>query len=134
MSFEKELIELVEQQELCFLGSITDEGYPMIRAMLRPIKIDQNYLYLHTNTTSNKVRQFLDNPKACLYFYDAATFTGITLIGEMQVLAQESEKIAFWKEDYQIYYEKGGGLSDFTVLKFTFAHGEFYQNFQVTPF
>lgn len=91
MSFEKELIELVEQQELCFLGSITDEGYPMIRAMLRPIKIDQNYLYLHTNTTSNKVRQFLDNPKACLYFYDAATFTGITLIGEMQVLAQESE-------------------------------------------
>ncbi|MGM0168329.1 hypothetical protein IGI39_004084 [Enterococcus sp. AZ135] len=134
MKFEKELLRLVEEQNLCFLGSVTEEGYPMIRAMLRPIKVEENCLYLHTNTSSKKVKQFLSNPKACLYFYDAAIFTGITLIGEMQVLSLEQEKTDFWQDDYLIYYEKGGGLSDFTVLKFTSAHGEFYQNFTVTAF
>ncbi|MGG5329542.1 pyridoxamine 5'-phosphate oxidase family protein [Enterococcus sp. AZ163] len=30
--------KLVKEQGTCFLGSITEEGYPMIRAMLQPIK------------------------------------------------------------------------------------------------
>ena len=66
MNAQKELQALVDKQELCFLGSITEKGYPMIRAMLKPIKIDDNCLYLHTNTSSNKVQQFLANSKACV--------------------------------------------------------------------
>ena len=68
MNIQKELQALADKQELCFLGSITEEGYPMIRAMLRPIKIEENCLFLHTNTSSKKVQQFLKNSNACLYF------------------------------------------------------------------
>lgn len=134
MDYEKEWVRLMENGSLCFLGSVTQDGFPMIRAMLKPIKVEGNTFYLHTNTSSNKVKQFMDNAKACLYFYDAAAFTGISLLGEMQVLTKEHEKIDFWQDDYQVYYEKGGGLPDFTVLKFTCEHGEFYQNFNVTTF
>lgn len=134
MNAQKELQALVDKQELCFLGSITEKGYPMIRAMLKPKKIDDNCLYLHTNTSSNKVQQFLANSKACVYFYDAKNFTGISLIGKMEVLSKEADKIEFWQDQYHIYYEQGEGLSDFTVLKFTFDQGEFYQDFQVTTF
>lgn len=134
MNIQKKLQALADKQELCFLGSITDEGYPMIRAMLRPIKIEENCLFLHTNTSSKKVQQFLKNSKACLYFYDAKNFTGISLIGVMEVLSKEADKIEFWQDQYHIYYEQGEDLSDFTVLKFTFDQGEFYQDFQVTTF
>lgn len=134
MNIQKELQSLADKQELCFLGSITEEGYPMIRAMLRPIKIEENCLFLHTNTSSKKVQQFLKNSKACLYFYDAKNFTGISLIGVMEVLSREADKIEFWQDQYHIYYEQGEDLSDFTVLKFTFDQGEFYQDFQVTTF
>jgi general stress protein 26 len=122
MNAQKELQAFVDKQELCFLGSITKEGYPMIRAMLKPIKIDDN---VHQNMT---------NSKACVYFYDAKNFTGISLIGKMEVLSKEADKIEFWQDQYHIYYEQGEGLSDFTVLKFTFDQGEFYQDFQVTTF
>ena len=134
MNVQEELKALVDNQELCFLGSITEEGYPMIRAMLKPIRVEENCLYLHSNTSSNKVQQFLSNPKACLYFYDAEKYTGISLIGEMDVLSEEAEKLEFWQDQYHIYYEQGDELSDFTVLKFTFDQGEFYQDFQVTTF
>ena len=134
MEFRAEWSKLIETQPFCFLGSITENGYPMIRAMLKPIKIEDNQLYLHTNTSSNKVHQLLENPKACLYFYDGKTFTGVSLIGEMEVLSEEQDKREFWQESYDIYYEKGGGLPDFTVLKLTIIEGEFYQNFNVLTF
>ena len=52
----------------------------------------------------------------------------------MEVLSEEQDKREFWQESYDIYYEKGGGLPDFTVLKFTIIEGEFYQNFNVLTF
>ena len=134
MNIQKELELLIEKQELCFLGSITKDGYPMIRAMLKPIRVDDNCLYLHTNTSSKKVQQFLENPKACLYFYDEKNYTGISLVGDMNVLSEEADKLEYWQDQYHIYYEQGEGLSDFTVLKFAYNKGEFYQDFQVTAF
>lgn len=126
--------ELMKEQEICFLGSVTAAGYPMIRAMLRPIKIEGNSFYLHTNTSSNKVQQLIKNPKSCLYVCNPTTFEGVTLLGEMEVLLAEEEKQPFWKEEYRIYYSQGEGLSDFTVLKFKAASGEHYQNFAVGTF
>ncbi|MGG5317908.1 pyridoxamine 5'-phosphate oxidase family protein [Enterococcus sp. AZ072] len=126
--------KLVQEQGTCFLGSITEEGYPMIRAMLQPIKIEENCFYLHTNTSSNKVQQWIKNEKACLYVCNPTTFEGVSLLGEMDVLIKDEEKRPFWKEEYRIYYAKGEGLSDFTVLKFEASSGEYYQNFSVQTF
>lgn len=134
MYYDKEITKLIESSDLCFLGSVTEAGYPMIRAMLKPIKVEENRFYLHTNTSSRKVQQFLDNAKACLYFYNPLTFTGVTLMGEMEVVSKEAEKQAFWRDEYQIYYEKGGGLPDFTVLKFTGKTGSFIKIFRRHPF
>ncbi|MEO1768985.1 pyridoxamine 5'-phosphate oxidase family protein [Candidatus Enterococcus ferrettii] len=125
---------LMQEQGICYLGSITEAGYPMIRAMLQPIKIEGNSYYLHTNTSSNKVQQLIKNEKACLYVCNPATFEGVTLLGQMKVLISDEDKQPFWKEEYQIYYAKGEGLSDFTVLKFEASSGEYYQNFSVQTF
>lgn len=131
----QEIIEgLMQQQRICFLGTVTEAGYPMVRAMLQPVKIEGNTFYLHTNTSSRKVQQLIKNEKSCLYVCNTNTFEGVTLLGEMNVLMEEEEKRPFWKEEYQIYYANGEGMSDFTVLKFQAISGEYYRNFSVQTF
>lgn len=126
--------KLMQEQSICFLGSVTEAGYPMIRAMLQPVKIEGNTFYLHTNTSSHKVQQYLKNEKACVYVCNPMTFEGVTLLGEMEVLMKDEEKRPFWKEEYHIYYANGEGMSDFTVLKFQAISGEYYQNFTTQTF
>lgn len=125
---------LIQEQGICFLGSVTEADYPMIRAMLKPVTIEGNSFYLHTNTSSNKVQQLIKNEKSCLYVCNPTTFEGVTLVGKMEVLIEDEKTRPFWKEEYQIYYANGEGMSDFTVLKFKAIKGEYYQNFSVQTF
>lgn len=124
---------IIASTNICFLSSVNKDGFPVTRAMLKPIKMEKDILYLHTNTASNKVQQFIANPKACLYVCNEDTFQGVTLLGTMALLTNE-EKRSFWKEEYQPYYAKGEGLSDFTVLQFTMLQGAYYHNFNVENF
>ncbi|MHC5228923.1 pyridoxamine 5'-phosphate oxidase family protein [Enterococcus sp. LJL99] len=129
MKNEQFIRDLIDSETICFLASINEDGYPVIRAMLKPIKIDADTFYLHTNTSSAKVQQFINEPKACLYFCNSTKFQGVTLLGKMEVLLEEREKRMFWQEEFNIYYKNGGGITDFTVLKFTMYSGSFYHDF-----
>lgn len=125
---------ILKTQNLCFLGSVTSDGYPKVRAMFAPIKQEGNVYWLHTNTSSHKVEQFLDNKKACLYFFDKQNFKGIYFSGEVTPLLEHDQKLPFWKEHFKPYYQNGENLSDFCVIKFTALKGDYYSNFSVTTF
>lgn len=131
MNSDKKIDQLIQSASTCFLASVTSEGYPMIRAMLTPIKIDNNLFYLHTNTASKKVRQFLKNEKACFYFCEQNQFRGLAILGEVELIFDDNKK-TFWKKEYEGYYAQGEGLSDFTVVKFKGKKAEYYQEFKVT--
>lgn len=125
---------ILKKQSTCFLGSIASDGYPKVRAMLAPIKQEGNVFWLHTNTSSHKVEQFLNNKKACLYFCDIQHFKGIYFSGEVTLLLEYNQKSPFWKEHYKPYYQNGENLSDFCVIKFTALKGDFYNSISVTTF
>lgn len=131
MKNKEVLQEIINARNICFLSSINEEGFPVTRAMLKPIKMEDGFFYLHTNTSSKKVQQFINNDKACLYFCNEQTFQGITLFGDIEILTDDKVKQEFWKNEYRIYYSKGKGLSDFTILKFHAVDGEYYNNFTV---
>ena len=129
----EELFEFISEQKTAFLGSVNAEGYPVIRAMLAPRKIDGNDIYFSTNTSSQKVKQYLANNKACVYFYKRGKFKyqGATILGEVQVCEDQPTKDMIWRFGDKLFYKQGVTDPDYCVLKFTAKSAEYYCDFKV---
>ena len=66
---EKTIGNIVDKQTVSFLGSVDEEGFPNIKAMLQPRKREGiRTFYFTTNTSSRRVAQFRENDRSCIYF------------------------------------------------------------------
>jgi general stress protein 26 len=125
----------IDAQSVSFISSIDSDGFPNTKAMLAPCKRDGiKTFYWHTNSFSQKKKQYQNNPKACIYFCDKRFFRGVMLKGTMEVLDTIETKKALWKDDYSIYYTGGVDGGDFIILKFTAENGRYYSNFSSENF
>jgi len=118
--------ELIESSKIAFLGSINDEGYPNIKAMLNIKTEGLKTIWFSTNTSSKRVSQFRKNSKACVYYVDDKKFMGLMLIGEIDVLQERAYREMLWKKGFERYYPLGMDDPDYTVLRFTTKWGNFY--------
>ena len=111
---------LIEKQSVSYISSIGDDGFPNTKAMLPPRKHEGiKVFYFTTNTSSMRVSQYRENPKACLYFCDKRFYRGVMLKGFMEVLEDSESKESIWQEGDTMYYPKGVTDPDYCVLKFT---------------
>ena len=127
-----QLFQFISEQKTSFLASVNEEGYPVIRAMLAPRKIENNQIYFSTNTSSKKIRQFLANEKACVYFYKRGKFKyqGVSVLGDMEVCTDQETKSEIWRMGDKLFYKEGVTDPDYCVLKFTCKHAEYYCDFK----
>ena len=125
-----QIFKFISKQKTAFIASINEQGYPVIRAMLAPRKIDGNEIYFSTNTSSNKIKQYLANNKACIYFYKRGKFKyqGVIIIGEMQVCTDQATKEQIWRFGDSIFYKQGVTDPDYCVLKFKAITAEYYRD------
>ena len=63
-----------------------------------------------------RVKQFTDNPKACVYFFDKRFYRGVMLRGTMEVLTDKRSKKMIWRDGDELYYKKGVTDPDYCVL------------------
>lgn len=134
-NFSKTIECLIEHAGVSLISSVDESGFPNTKAMLPPRKIvGIKDLYFTTNTSSMRVKQYTDNPKACAYFFDNKTFQGVMLKGTMEVLQDSKTKKAIWRDGDEMYYSQGVTDPDYCVLKFTAHQGRYYSNFQSTDF
>ncbi len=132
---EKTIGNLISKQGVAFMSSVDKNGFPNTKAMLPPCKTEGiKIFYFHTNTSSMRVSQFLENPKSCLYFCDRRFFRGVMLVGTVEVLQDSETKKTFWKDDYTMYYPQSVSDPDYCILRFTAQHGRFYSNFKSENF
>lgn len=132
---EKTIGNLIDKQGVSFIGSIDNEGFPNMKAMLPPRKREGiKHFYFTTNTSSMRVSQYKENPKASLYFCDKRFFKGVMLIGTIEVLEDSDSKEMIWHEGDTMYYPLGVTDPDYCVLKFTSQSGRFYSNFSSENF
>lgn len=91
---QKEIFDFVDSQKKAFIGSVDEDGFPNIKAMLAPRERDGVTFYFTTNTSSMRVKQYLSNSKASIYFYHRGRFryTGVILKGTMNVLTDQETK------------------------------------------
>ena len=133
--FEKTIGNMADKLKTVFVGSIDKEGFPNIKAMLQPRKREGiKTFFFTTNTSSMRVRQFIDNNKSCIYFCDNRFFRGAMLRGRMEILTDAINKKMIWREGDTEYYPEGVTDSDYCVLKFTAISGRFYSNFRSEDF
>jgi general stress protein 26 len=132
-----EIIKFIDRQDVAFISSIDEEGFPNSKAMLPPRKREGiKTFYFSTNTSSMRVGQYNNNPKACIYFYHKGLihYEGIMLKGTMEVLIDERIKKELWKIGDKMFYSEGVSDPDYCVLKFTAKEGRYYCNLKTESF
>lgn len=125
----KKIEKFIDRQGISFICSVDGENYPNVRAMLKPRKrIGLKTFYFSTNTSSAKVQQYRDNPKASIYFYHKGLikYVGLMFKGTMEVLTDQETKNLIWRPGDIIYYKKGMTDPDYCVLKFTATSATYY--------
>jgi general stress protein 26 len=108
------------------LACVDAEGYPVMRAMLVLEHESLRTQYFSTNTSSGKVRAFLDNPKASVYYCAPDNYRGVLFVGDVEVCGDQPTRDFLWREGFERYYPKGVTDPDYSVLKFTAKRGAYY--------
>lgn len=132
---QKTIGNLIDKQSVSFIASVSEEGFPNMKAMLPPRKREGiKEFWFTTNTSSMRVAQYRENKNASIYFYDKRFFRGVMLTGTMEVLEDADSKQMIWKKGDIMYYPQGVTDPDYCVLKFTATRGRFYSNFHSENF
>lgn len=132
---EQTVGNMADKLKTAFIGSVDEQGYPNVKAMLQPRRREGiKVFYFTTNTSSMRVRQFLSDSKACVYFCDNRFFRGAMLRGTMEVLTDAESKEMIWRDGDTEYYPQGVTDPDYCVLKFTAISGRFYSNYHSEEF
>ena len=129
---KNQICQFISEQKTAFIASVNEQGFPVIRAMLAPRKIDGNEVYFTTNTSSNKIKQYAANNKACIYFYKRGKFKyqGVSIIGEMEICTDQPTKDLIWHSGDEMFYKQGVTDPDYCVLKFKCKVAEYYCDFK----
>ncbi len=119
----------ISKQKICFICSIDENGFPNMKAMMKPRKrngiVD---FYFITSTKSLRVKQYEDNPNASIYFYHKGLFQyeAVMLVGTMKILKDQEIKDMIWQKEDLKTYSKGVTDPNYCVLKFTANGGRYY--------
>ena len=132
---EQTIGNLIDKCAVSIISSVDEDGFPNTKAMLKVrMREGIEHFYFTTNTSSIRVKQYLNNEKACVYFYDSRFFRGVMLKGTMTVLTDIESKTKIWRDGDTTYYKEGVNDPDYCVLKFTAVSGRYYSNFSSEDF
>ncbi len=121
MKSREQIFNFISKRRVAFIASVDADGYPNVKAMLMPRKIEANSFYFSTNTSSMRVEQYRKNNKASIYFFRKGLFRyeGVMLTGTMDILCDAETKQMIWRTGDKVYYKQGVTDPDYCVLKFT---------------
>ena len=131
------IAKFIKNQKVAFICSVDEEGFPNVKAMLRPRKIDGlSQFYFSTNTSSMRVKQYMNNPNASIYFYHKGLikYTGVMLKGKMEVLTDQKTKDMIWRKGDTMFYKGGVTDPDYCVLRFIAESGRYYCDLKTESF
>jgi general stress protein 26 len=119
--------KLIDEADAVYLATV--EGTrPHIRALLNLRRRDlypragefcrreRGALYFATSAASAKVRELRANHAAAAYYCGPGSVRGVSVAGEMEVLAEPELKRTLWEDAWSIYWT-GPDDPDYVVLR-----------------
>jgi general stress protein 26 len=89
--------EVMHQARYCALITVDGAGQPQARTV-DPLPADDSLaVWVLTNLGSRKVAQLRHNPRATLYYFDAAKPGYVTLLGEAELIETVAAKLQAWR-------------------------------------
>jgi general stress protein 26 len=132
-AIEKSL-ELIKNSKIAFVGSIDNWEFPNIKAMMNLESDGLRKIWFSTNTSSKRVLDFKNNPKACVYYVDSDKFMGLMLVGTIEVSQDDELRRKLWADGCEVYYPLGVNDPDYSIFCFTAEKGNFYQGLKNIDF
>jgi len=131
IELQSECRALMERVPVAFMSTLDEGGFPQTRsvfnlrnreqfASLGPLhaRLPRDMMaYVGTNTSSRKVRHVRRDPRVCLYYCEQEAFRGLLLTGTAGFVDDPAIKHALWQPGWEMYYPRGVGDPDFTVLE-----------------
>jgi general stress protein 26 len=135
MKTNKEKALKLLKKKVALVGSVNENNVPNIKAMLVMKRNGIKEFYFASNNSSMRVKQFLKNNNASLYFHNEIIYTGIMLEGTIEILNDEINKKLIWDNSFKSVYKNGGiNDPDYCVLKFTAKSGRYYSMYKTEIF
>jgi len=132
---DESLGDLIDRQDVAFIASVDDHGFPAMKAMLPPRRREElRVFYFTTNTSSMRVGHYRANPKGCIYFCDTRLFRGVMFTGLFEILEDQDRKNGIWREGDTEYYTLGPTDPDYCVLRFTASSYRYYSDLKTQTF
>lgn len=103
----------IRKQKVAFICSIDEEGFPNVKAMLKPRKMDGLHYF---------------------YYKGLIKYVGVMLKGKMEVLTDQETKDMIWRKGDTMFYKGGVTDPDYCVLKFTAESGRYYCDLKTESF
>ena len=107
---QKTIGNLIDKQKVSFIASISEDGFPHMKAMLSPRKREGiKEFWFSTGTSGTKVRHFKSNEKAGVTFYNGGD--SVTLTGEMKIVTDKAVKDELfykWSDFLGRHFPNGG--------------------------
>jgi general stress protein 26 len=125
--FEALALDIMGRSDMVILATSGNDPYPHLRALFNlrdgrrfpgPAAYHEDKglsVFLGTNTSSIKVREVGEAPWVSVYYMVSAEYKGIQLSGK--AFADPAARAAIWMEGWEMYYPKGRGDPDYTVLR-----------------
>ncbi len=133
----KRLERFIEKRKVSLIGSVDENGFPNIKAMLKPRQHNGlREFYFSTNTSAMRTQQYLQNPNAGIYFYRKGLikYEGVMLVGKMEVLTDQATKNKLWRKGDTLFYKGGKTDPDYCVFRFTAERGRYYRDLKSEDF
>jgi pyridoxamine 5'-phosphate oxidase len=131
---KEKALALIKKSEIVILSTVDEEGYPNMRALLNLEKESLNTVWFSTNASSKKIGQIEKNGKAGAYFFDAASFQGLRLTGDIKIRKDQEAREKLWKPGFERYYPQGVNDPDYCVLELQVKKGNYYEGFEKAEF
>ncbi len=109
---------LVDRSEVAMLGTLSAEGEPHIKALSKVAAGGIREVWFITHSSTRHVAQIRNDPRACVYFLDAARFQGLMLVGKVEIHQDAETGLRMWQPQYEHYFRAGPTDPDYCVLHF----------------
>ena len=124
----KKSIELVNRSNFAMVGTIGNDCFPNIKAMINAKHEGIKEIWFSTNTSSKRISQLKLNNKTCVYFVDFENWEGLMLVGKTEIKRDQESREMLWEEGCERYYPLGVDDPDYSVLHFVAEYGDYYKS------
>ena len=122
-----EIMHLINRSLFAEIGYTDKEGRQNIRKVFCVWHKGLGRHLISTNTGSGHVQSLLQNPDACLYFSDDASFEAVCFYGRIEPHFEREYKELLWNPGDEKYYPQGIDDPDYCVLEFIAESGRYYR-------